>query len=291
MTFYEELEWRGLVNQISSPELKEKLNKGGMTFYIGTDPTADSLHLGHYSSFLITRRLQKAGHTPILLVGLATGLIGDPRGTVERELKQKEEVYRNYEALKAQVERLFGFEVVNNHDWIKDLNVIDFFRTLPARFSAAKKKPAQDDNDSEFMEVGENGKKIFWIAFACLSPLLLFFLLVYFGFFAALYVAVALAIVFCVIVLVLLVAAGSAVALIGLVYGVIRLFSIPAEGLYEIGLAIIIIGLVMLFGVLIYNLALRVLPLLFRQIKRLFLFTFDKLKALYYYLKKECYKL
>ncbi len=170
-------------------------------------------------------------------------------------------------------------------------NVIDFFRTLPARFSAAKKKPAQDDNDSEFMEVGENGKKIFWIAFACLSPLLLFFLLVYFGFFAALYVAVALAIVFCVIVLVLLVAAGSAVALIGLVYGVIRLFSIPAEGLYEIGLAIIIIGLVMLFGVLIYNLALRVLPLLFRQIKRLFLFTFDKLKALYYYLKKECYKL
>ena len=128
MTFYEELQWRGLVNQISSPDLIEKLNKGGMTFYIGTDPTADSLHLGHYSSFLITRRMQKAGHTPILLVGLATGLIGDPRGTVERELKQKQEVIRNYEALKAQVERLFGFEVVNNYDWIKELNVIDFFR-------------------------------------------------------------------------------------------------------------------------------------------------------------------
>ncbi|MBR5522126.1 MAG: tyrosine--tRNA ligase [Akkermansia sp.] len=128
MTFYEELEWRGLINQISSPDLIEKLNKGGLTFYIGTDPTADSLHLGHYSSFLITRRLQKAGHTPLLLVGLATGLIGDPRGTVERELKQKEEVFRNFEALKAQVERIFGFEVVNNYDWINGMNVIDFFR-------------------------------------------------------------------------------------------------------------------------------------------------------------------
>jgi len=128
MTFYEELEWRGLVNQISSPDLIEKLNKGGLTFYIGTDPTADSLHLGHYSSFLITKRLQRAGHHPILLVGLATGLIGDPRGTVERELKQKEEVFHNYAALREQVERLFGFEVVNNYDWIKEMNVIDFFR-------------------------------------------------------------------------------------------------------------------------------------------------------------------
>jgi len=128
MTFYEELEWRGLVNQISSPDLIEKLNRGGLTFYIGTDPTADSLHLGHYSSFLITRRLKEAGHHPILLVGLATGLIGDPRGTVERELKQKEEVFRNYESLKKQVEEIFGFEVVNNYDWINGMNVIDFFR-------------------------------------------------------------------------------------------------------------------------------------------------------------------
>ena len=128
MTFYEELEWRGLVNQISSPDLIEKLNKGGLTFYIGTDPTADSLHLGHYSSFLITRRMKEHGHHPILLVGLATGLIGDPRGTVERELQQKEEVFRNYEALRSQVERVFGFEVVNNYDWINGMNVIDFFR-------------------------------------------------------------------------------------------------------------------------------------------------------------------
>ncbi len=130
MTLYEELEWRGLVNQISSPDLIEKLNTGGLRFYIGTDPTADSLHLGHYSSFLITRRLKAAGHYPILLVGLATGLIGDPRGTVERELKQREEVVTNYEALKAQVETLFGFEVVNNYDWISQLNIIDYFRNF-----------------------------------------------------------------------------------------------------------------------------------------------------------------
>ena len=128
MTLYEDLEWRGLINQVSSPELKDKLNAGGMTFYIGTDPTADSLHLGHYSSFLITRRLAAAGHKPLLLVGMATGLIGDPRGTVERELKQREEVMRNYEILKKQVEQLFGFEVVNNYDWIGKMTVIDYFR-------------------------------------------------------------------------------------------------------------------------------------------------------------------
>ena len=128
MTLYEDLEWRGLINQVSGPELKDKLNAGGMTFYIGTDPTADSLHLGHYSSFLITRRLAAAGHKPLLLVGMATGLIGDPRGTVERELKQREEVMRNYESLKKQVEQLFGFEVVNNYDWIGKMTVIDYFR-------------------------------------------------------------------------------------------------------------------------------------------------------------------
>ena len=128
MTFYEELQWRGLVNQISDEKLIDKLNAGGMTCYIGTDPTAGSLHLGHYSSFLITKRLQRAGHHPLLLVGLATGLIGDPRGTVERELQQEELVMRNYESLRAQVEKIFDFEVVNNYDWIKNLNVIDYFR-------------------------------------------------------------------------------------------------------------------------------------------------------------------
>ena len=128
MTLYEELEWRGLIQDISSKDLIDKLNAGGLTFYIGTDPTADSLHLGHYSSFLITRRLAKAGHTPIILVGAATGLIGDPRGTTERDLSDRDTIFKNYEALKAQVQKIFPYEVVNNYDWVKDIHVIDFFR-------------------------------------------------------------------------------------------------------------------------------------------------------------------
>ena len=128
MTLFEELKWRGLIKDISSPELEEKLNKGGMTFYIGTDPTADSLHVGHLSSFLISKRLKDAGHHPILLVGGATGMIGDPRPTSERAMISKEQVNKNFEALKKQAENIFGFEVVNNYDWIKDINVIDFLR-------------------------------------------------------------------------------------------------------------------------------------------------------------------
>ena len=97
MTLVEELKWRGLIKDISSPELEEKLNKGGLTFYIGTDPTADSLHVGHLSSFLISKRLKEAGHHPILLVGGGTGMIGDPRPTTERAMISKEEVKHNFE--------------------------------------------------------------------------------------------------------------------------------------------------------------------------------------------------
>ena len=128
MTLFEELKWRGLIKDISSPELEEKLNQGGMTFYIGTDPTADSLHVGHLSSFLISKRLQDAGHHPILLIGGATGMIGDPRPTTERTMISKEEVEHNYQCLKKQVEEIFGFEVVNNYDWIKNINTLDFLR-------------------------------------------------------------------------------------------------------------------------------------------------------------------
>ena len=128
MTLYEELKWRGLIQDISDPKLIDKLNAGGLTFYIGTDPTADSLHLGHYSSFLITRRLAAAGHKPLLLVGVATGLIGDPRGTVERKLSDRGEVLHNYECLKKQLQSIFPYEVVNNYDWVKDINVVEFFR-------------------------------------------------------------------------------------------------------------------------------------------------------------------
>ena len=128
MTLVEELKWRGLIKDISSPELEEKLNNGKLTFYIGTDPTADSLHVGHLSTFLISKRLKDAGHNPILLVGGGTGMIGDPRPTTERTMISKETVQGYFTALKKQVQDIFGFEVVNNNDWYKDINVIDFLR-------------------------------------------------------------------------------------------------------------------------------------------------------------------
>lgn len=128
MTVFEDLKWRGLIKDISSPKLEEKLNEGGMTFYIGTDPTADSLHVGHLPSFLIAERLKIAGHTPILLVGGATGMIGDPRPTTERAMISKDDVEKNVKGLKKQVEDIFGFEVVNNFDWIKEINTLDFLR-------------------------------------------------------------------------------------------------------------------------------------------------------------------
>lgn len=135
MTLYEELKWRGLIQDISSPDLVDKLNNGDLTFYIGTDPTADSMHIGHYSSFLISKRLAKAGHHPILLVGGATGLIGDPKPTAERPMISKEAVEHNFKGLKKQAEEIFGFEVVNNYDWTKDINVIDFLRDYGKYFN------------------------------------------------------------------------------------------------------------------------------------------------------------
>ncbi len=135
MKIYDELKWRGLIKDVSSPELEEKLNNGGLTFYIGTDPTGDSMHIGHFSSFLISKRLKDAGHNPILLVGGATGLIGDPKPDAERAMITKEEVDHNFLCLKKQAEEIFGFEVVNNYDWSKDLNFIDFLRDYGKYFN------------------------------------------------------------------------------------------------------------------------------------------------------------
>ena len=135
MGIYEELEWRGLIKDVSSPELKDKLNAGGMTFYIGTDPTGDSLHIGHFSSFLISKRLKDAGHNPILLVGGGTGLIGDPKPDAERPMITKEEVDHNYNCLKKQAEDLFGFEVVNNYDWLSKFTIIDWLRDVGKYFN------------------------------------------------------------------------------------------------------------------------------------------------------------
>ena len=135
MKLYDELKWRGLLKDEAGDDLEEKLNKGGLTFYIGTDPTADSLHLGHLSTFLISKRLEKAGHHPILLVGGATGRIGDPRPTEERPMQSIAEIEKNFQSLKKQVEELFGFEVVNNYDWSKNINFIDFLRDYGKYFN------------------------------------------------------------------------------------------------------------------------------------------------------------
>ena len=135
MGIYEELQWRGLIKDVSDPSIKDKLNAGGMTFYIGTDPTGDSLHIGHFSSFLICKRLKEAGHHPIVLVGGATGLIGDPKPDSERPMITKEEVLHNYECLKNQLVNLFDCEVVNNYDRSKDINFIDFLRDFVKYFN------------------------------------------------------------------------------------------------------------------------------------------------------------
>lgn len=135
MKLFEELKWRGLIKDSTSPELEEKLNKGGMTFYIGTDPTADSMHIGHLSSFLISKRLKDAGHHPILLIGGATGRIGDPKPTEERSMKTIEEIERNVKGLTEQAKKIFGFEVVNNYDWIKDMDIVTFLRDYGKYFN------------------------------------------------------------------------------------------------------------------------------------------------------------
>lgn len=135
MTLFEDLKWRGLVQEISNPDLIDKLNNEKITFYIGTDPTADSLHIGHYSSFLLAKRLKQYGHHPIMLVGGATGLIGDPRGKGERKLETFETIQKNYVKLRDQVERIFGCETVNNYDWVKDINVISFLRDYGKHFT------------------------------------------------------------------------------------------------------------------------------------------------------------
>lgn len=132
MTFFEELKWRGIIKDVSSPELENLLNNESLTFYLGTDPTADSLHIGHYASFVTAKRLMLHGHKPIILVGGATGLIGDPRPTAEREIISKETVEKNIIGLTKQVKMLLDekCEVVNNYDWTKDITFLDFLRDI-----------------------------------------------------------------------------------------------------------------------------------------------------------------
>ena len=130
MKFYDELKWRGLIKDEAGEDLEKVINECNATFYWGTDPTADSLHIGHFSSLVTAKRLAKAGFKPILLIGGSTGMIGDPRPTAEREIMPKEVVLGNVESIKKQVEDIFDgkVEVVNNYDWTKDINVLDFLR-------------------------------------------------------------------------------------------------------------------------------------------------------------------
>ncbi len=132
MTNWEELKWRGLIKDIAGDDIEEKINKGGMTFYIGTDPTADSLHLGHYSSFMTAKRLMLMGHHPIILCGGATGRIGDPRPTSERQIMPIEVLNKNVECLRKQIDKMFDgkAQLVNNYDWFKGYEFLDFLRDV-----------------------------------------------------------------------------------------------------------------------------------------------------------------
>ena len=132
MTLFEELKWRGLIKDQAGEDLEKIINGCDATFYWGTDPTADSLHIGHYSSLITVKRLAKAGHHPILLVGGATGQIGDPRPTAEREIISLDTVNKNFEGIKKQVTDIFhgNVDVVNNYDWTKDINILEFLREV-----------------------------------------------------------------------------------------------------------------------------------------------------------------
>ena len=136
--FVEELKWRGMLAQIM-PGTEELLMKEQVSAYLGTDPTADSLHIGHLCGIMMLRHLQHCGHKPYLLVGGATGMIGDPSGkSMERNLLDAETLYHNQEAIKQQVSKFLDFdgeesnkaEMVNNYDWMKDFTFLDFAREV-----------------------------------------------------------------------------------------------------------------------------------------------------------------
>ena len=133
MTLFEDLKWRGLIKDVAGEEadLQKVLDGKPFAFYWGTDPTADSLHIGHYSSLCMAKRLANAGHHPILLCGGATGRIGDPRPTAEREIISEEAVNKNIEGIRAQVKRLVpSAQLVDNYDWWKGRSFLDTLRDI-----------------------------------------------------------------------------------------------------------------------------------------------------------------
>lgn len=145
------LEERGFIEQLTHPkEIKELLGKESVPFYIGIDPTADSLHVGHFVSLMVASYLQKAGHKPIILVGGGTATIGDPSGKTDmRKMLTREEIDNNVAEIKKQIERFVSFEgengaiIVNNADWLLDLKLIDFMREIGSLFSVNKMLAAE----------------------------------------------------------------------------------------------------------------------------------------------------
>ena len=142
MTCYEELKARGLIAQVTDEKLiQELVDSGKATFYIGFDPTADSLHVGHFMALCLMKRLQMAGNRPIALIGGGTGMIGDPSGRTDmRQMMTEETIQHNCDCFKKQMERFIEFGegkalMVNNADWLKDLNYIEFIRDIGACFS------------------------------------------------------------------------------------------------------------------------------------------------------------
>ena len=142
MTIYDELRARGLIAQLTDEEeIKELINTGKATFYIGFDPTADSLHVGHFMALCLMKRLQMAGNRPVVLIGGGTGYIGDPSGRTDmRSMMTPETIQHNCDCFKKQMERFIEFGedkaiMVNNADWLLDLNYIDLLREIGACFS------------------------------------------------------------------------------------------------------------------------------------------------------------
>ena len=137
MGIYEELQARGLIAQVTDEELiRDLVNNGKAVFYIGFDPTADSLHVGHYMALCLMKRLQMAGNKPIALLGGGTGMIGDPSGKTDmRKMMTTEMIDHNVECIKKQMSRFIDFSdgkalLVNNGDWLRNLNFLDFMRDI-----------------------------------------------------------------------------------------------------------------------------------------------------------------
>ena len=139
MNLYEDLKWRGLLYQQTDEELTEKLNSEKLTFYLGADPTADSLHIGHLLAYLVAKRLENHGHKPILVIGGGTGLIGDPSfKSQERKLLSIEESLKNAEGIAKQARHILPEAmIVNNYDWLSSLNAIEFLRDIGKHFNVA----------------------------------------------------------------------------------------------------------------------------------------------------------